>query len=115
MLIAGRLEDTGDFVWNGGNVYVSRRLLDSGVLSVATRAALQETIRARGFQYRANSTQKDKLNRHGHGRIRPSFFAFGFSTLHEYVATLPEFDRRAYIAEHASCCGVVHYVAAAGV
>ena len=112
MILASGLHE-GASVWNGGRPTLSgseaARVKDTIVASaVAPAAAAAEAELVAFLEERATKTTREysrseKLNRHGHGRSRPSFWMLGFSSLLEMETTVSEEAFEGYLKEHTSC------------
>lgn len=113
ILLSGKT-DSGDIVWNNGNslnIHINKlkRLTDDLEMPVVWDDIMNLYKRDRSYLYRTINGE-DKPNRHSHCNGKPSFFAFGFKTLEEYIKYTPEEDREEYFSVHKECCGVPRYL-----
>lgn len=101
------IDSNGSLVWNKGNVYkMSYEVLASSMTALGLSTALSSYLddyKARAlYIYR----ESDKPNRHTHCNHKPSYWAYGYKTLGDYINNISADDLEEYCKVHTHCCGV---------
>ncbi|CAF3550969.1 unnamed protein product [Rotaria sp. Silwood1] len=108
VFLLGRDDELNDEpVWNNGNVLFTTELSDYE--NIFTKLGQNDEwikLRAQYIKRRLYIYRDELLNRHGHGNIKPSYWAYGYATLQLYKdnVSLDEFNK--YCQIHSNCCGV---------
>jgi hypothetical protein len=111
LLLLGKDEE-GVEVWNRGNALFCMNLKKfEDIFVKLDRMDLWVPIRSEHRALNVYEYNREKPNRHSHGKHRPSYWAMGFPTLEAIIAAVDnkEMDARdlaAYCKEHCNCCGV---------
>lgn len=97
----------GTLVWNKGNVYkVGYETLRSNMhaLGLSDHLAMyMNDYKARAlYMYR----DSDMPNRHTHCNHKPSYWAYGYKTLGDYIKNVSKEELEEYCKVHTHCCGV---------
>ncbi|KAJ3130780.1 hypothetical protein HK100_007498 [Physocladia obscura] len=101
-----KMKDTGEIIWNNGNVLMFAELEKfERVFEVKCKKkvwveALKEYKKRRCHVYR------DGYNRHGHGNEKPSYWALGFESLDQMKQLARKEEYAAYVLIHKHCCGL---------
>lgn len=104
------VDTDGDVVWNGGNVLRTRTRPLEQLLREIGELGVWNEIKDLYTRRRCHDYRSDVSNRHGHCNGKPSYFAFGYSSLDEFVQTETPESWEEYQKEHRVCCGVRDFV-----
>jgi len=103
----GRTIDGSRVVWNGGNaLFGGLKRFEEVFNSTSHGRQIYEIVKT---HYKNNATymyRDSKPNRHGHSNDKPSFFAFGYTTLEEMINNITDEEWHEYKKAHYNCCGI---------
>ncbi|KAJ6637003.1 hypothetical protein Bhyg_09729 [Pseudolycoriella hygida] len=101
------VDNNDEVVWNHGGVcfQININQMRTQFLKFATleewNSVMTEYKRKGKHMYREH-----KLNRHGHGNSKPSYWAIGYSSLIEFRNSVSLSEFKAYCRNHRQCCNV---------
>lgn len=103
------VDDQNEAVWNHGGVCfeVNTRKMKTEFLRHGTFEewdAIMSQYWLRGKHIYA----ENKINRHGHGNDKPSYWAMGYGTILKFRDSVSSSEFQAYCKNHLKCCGVRH-------
>jgi len=97
----------GSLVWNKGNVYkMNYATLSSSMTTLGLSVSLEtyfDDYKARALYCYRNL---NKANRHTHCNHKPSYWAYGYATLGDYIKNVSTTDLEEYCKVHTHCCGI---------
>jgi hypothetical protein len=111
LLLLG-VDEQGEVVWNEGKALFCMDLTEyEAVFLALNRPEIWAVIRAEHRVKNMFEYNREKRNRHTHGRDRPSYYAMGYRTLEHLIGAVASNeitmnDLVLYCKEHSSCCGV---------
>jgi hypothetical protein len=111
LLLLGK-DEAGVEVWNKGKALFCMSLKKyEDVFVKLDRMDLWDPIRLEHRALNVYEYNREKPNRHSHGKYRPSYWAMGFPTMEAIIAAVDNKemdinDLAAYCKEHCKCCGV---------
>jgi hypothetical protein len=111
LLLLG-VDEQGEVVWNEGKALFCMDLTEyESVFLALNQPEVWAVIRAEHRAMNMFEYNRDKRNRHTHGRDRPSYYAMGYPTLEHFIGAVATNeitmnDLVLYCKEHSSCCGV---------
>ena len=111
LLLLG-VDEQGEVVWNEGKALFCMDLTEyEAVFLELKQPEIWAEIRAEHRAKNMFEYNREKRNRHTHGRGRPSYYAMGYRTLEHFIGAVATNeitmnDLVLYCQEHSSCCGV---------
>ena len=111
LLLLG-VDEQGEVVWNEGKALFCMDLTEyESVFLALNQPEIWSVIRAEHRVKNMFEYNREKRNRHTHGRDRPSYYAMGYRTLEHFIGAVASNeiamnDLVLYCKEHSSCCGV---------
>ena len=105
----------GQPIWNNGNVLrMNMKELESkfeGVDSTELWIKIKDIYIQRNLHiYRASPDGNDMPNRHSHCNGKPSYWAYGYKTLEDYITNITTAEWDEYKETHKDCCGVIRWI-----
>ncbi|CAF4248244.1 unnamed protein product [Rotaria sp. Silwood2] len=108
VFLLGRDDELNDEpVWNNGNALFTTDL--SEYENIFTKLGQSDEwikLRTKYIKCRLHIYRDELLNRHGHGNIKPSYWAYGYATLQFYKDNVSPDEFNNYCQIHSNCCGV---------
>ncbi|AYV80409.1 MAG: hypothetical protein Harvfovirus1_34 [Harvfovirus sp.] len=110
VLLLGRSEKD-EIIWNNGNTLAVelkefKEMFVAGGGEAAWKGLYDEYAKRNIHIYRVGDDDNDIPNRHSHCNAKPSYWAFGFSTIEAFARSLTSEQWEEYKLAHPNCCGV---------
>eukprot|EP01038_Epipyxis_sp_PR26KG_P010705 gene10705-14373_t len=108
IIISGRNPlDNYSICWTNGNVLVGKLSLFAKAFEILDNSGeVWKRLLELKNQFCQYNYPREGVNRHGHGNLNPSFYAFGYQTLQEYIDNISEEEFEKYKTNHTNCCGL---------
>lgn len=109
IFLLGRNKDDSP-VWNQGNVNFVYNLSEFAKIFEDEGHSNDWDEVLVDYKKRGVHTYREKPNYHGHGNLKPSYYAFGYPSLQHYKNDVSKEDFEKYCSIHHDCCGVPQLV-----
>jgi hypothetical protein len=107
VFMMGRTIDGVKVVWNGGNaLFGGLKRFEHVFMPTSTGREIFAIVKTH-YNNNAVYLYRDSMpNRHGHSNDKPSYFAFGYTSLEEMIQNISDEEWQEYKKVHHNCCGI---------